>query len=254
MNDLAGLNILITRSEPHATILAEMIHAEGGCTVIFPTVAFAPPEHPAFVVEQIKQLAQQDWLVFISPQAVAASMPFINPEKLKIKIAAVGKGTAQLLNKYGFRDVFFPQTNFSVAALLASALFQSIQSQKIAIIRGEGTHAELAKNLETRGAVVMEIIMYQRVLPNISENQIQHLLQLLQDKKINVSICTSYTGVAHLKKLVGVNAWPNLQNVPMVVMSERIKQLADELGFKTIWVAREASNKGLVEAIQHHLL
>jgi uroporphyrinogen-III synthase len=83
----------------------------------------------------------------------------------------------------------------------------------------------------------------------VSAAQMTQLLQLLQDKKIDVSICTSYTGVANLKQLVGISAWPYLQNVPLVVMSERIKQLASELGFKTIWVATEASNKGLIEAI-----
>jgi uroporphyrinogen-III synthase len=154
MNKLTGLNILITRSEPQATLLAEMIHACGGTSMVFPTVAFAPPENPEMITKQVARLAQQDWIIFISPQAVHASMPVMK-QHLKAKIAAVGKGTAQLLSEYGFADVFFPSQDFSVQGLLASANFQSMSKQKIAIIRGEGTHAELAKSLGLRGAEVM---------------------------------------------------------------------------------------------------
>jgi uroporphyrinogen-III synthase len=85
---------------------------------------------------------------------------------------------------------------------------------------------------------VTPVILYQRVMPNV---KIQPLCDVI--------ICTSFTAVDHLKKMVGEGAWHTLQNIPLIVMSERIKTLAHDLGFRTIWVTKNASHLAIMETI-----
>jgi hypothetical protein len=52
-----------------------------------------------------------------------------------------------------------------------------------------------------------------------------------------------------LKTLIGHAGWTYLKELPLMVMSERIKMLACDLGFQTIWVARNAGQTAILELL-----
>ena len=131
--------------------------------------------------------------------------------------------------------------------MLALPEFQAVQGQKVAIIRGEGGRELLHQQLTERGAQVLHVIAYQRVLPEVEAAPI---LQMLKQHQLNAIVCGSFESVQNLKILLGDAGWPFLKELPLIVVSERIKMLAQDLGFQTIWVAQNASLEAVVELLK----
>ena len=129
MNDLQGLHILVTRPEPAANELCNLISARGGHPIHFPTIAFAPPPDESHFQESLKHLGEQDWLIFISPQAVYASIAHIRkiwphfPDT--VQWAAVGSGTAKALQQAGYHAHVFPDKGIE-CTLLELLEFQQV--------------------------------------------------------------------------------------------------------------------------------
>jgi len=241
---------MVTRPDPQAASLCDLIKKYGGRAVHFPTIAFAPPQDLNAFQQAIPMLGEQEWLIFNSPRAVYSSVVSIRrawPQlPQEVKFAAVGGGTAKVLRQAGYEVAVHPTTEWSSEALLALPEFQSIVGKKIAIIRGAGGREWLDKTLVERGAQVLQVIAYERVLPQV---MIDDVLQLLKHHKIDIIVCTSFEGVKNLKILLGDTAWPYLKECRLIVVSERIKRLAQDLGFQTIWIARNASDTAILEAI-----
>lgn len=247
---LAGLRVMVTRPEPAGSELCAYLQTEGAETVYFPTIAFAPPPNPDLLARQITLLGDQRWIIFISPQAVHASValirrawPHLPPQT---QIAAVGAGTANALKAAGYVAIH-PVDHWSSEGLLALPAFQRLENTTCAIVRGEGGRDLLEQTLVARGATVLSLIAYQRVLPDIDT---QPFASLLEQQKIDAIICTSYESVRNLKELMGDQHWPALKKRLLIVVSERIKLLAQDLGFQTICVASNASHAAMVAALK----
>jgi uroporphyrinogen-III synthase len=248
MNDLNGLQVLVTRPEPQASALCQQIAERGGQGMAFPTIAFAGPPQPKAFEEAIKLTGEQDWLIFISPQAVLASVPAIRrawptfpPE---VQFAAVGRGTARSLQEAGYHALY--PDDWRSEGLLAMPVFQAIENKKIAIVRGHGGRELIDDTLRARGADILTVIAYQRILPQVN---VRKTIDEVQQQKINVIICTSYESVHNLKMMLGDHGWSYIKDILLIVVSERIKRLADDLGFQTIWVARNASAEALLDRL-----
>jgi len=249
MNDLHDLHILVTRPALQGTEICRLITDRCGHAIHFPTIAFAPPPDQLAFQQAIALLGEQEWLIFISPQSVYASVDHIRkawPQwPQQVKFAAVGAGTVKALHEAGYEVSSWPMTDWGSDGLLALPEFQSVFGKKIAIIRGMGGREIVDKVLTARGAYILPVLAYERILPTVD---VSECLQLLKQRIINRIVCTSYEGVKNLKILVGETGWPYLKGIPLIVMSERIKTLAHDLGFQTIWVTRHASQTAILDA------
>ena len=84
--------ILITRPHRQAISLAEKIQAQGGHSIIFPTLEIVPLFPPPL-------LSSGDIAIFVSANAVDYGPP-LSPEKFsKQMVIAIGTGTACALQK-----------------------------------------------------------------------------------------------------------------------------------------------------------
>jgi len=250
MNDLNNLHILITRPASQGRALCDLISARGGHPIHFPTIAFGPPLDQAGFLQSLILLGEQDWLIFISPQAVHASITQIQrlwphfPDS--VKWAAIGGGTAKALEEAGITAVLYPDKEQNSEGLLNLPAFHQVAGKKIAIIRGVGGREWLDKGLAERGAHVLPVIAYERILPKVD---VSPCLEQLRQKNIDIIVCTSYESLCNLKTLLGETALPFLREIPVIVISERIKMLAKDLGFSRIWVARNMSERGILDLI-----
>lgn len=236
MTDLHKLRILVTRPDPQGQELCREIAARGGVPIHFPTIAFLPPPNLEAYQSAIRQLDKQDWLIFISPQSVYASIASINKSPT-VQIAAIGSGTAKALEQAGFTVNLIPEKEENSEGLLKLPALQQVSGKKIAIIRGAGGRELIDKTLAERGAKVLSVIAYQRGLPDVD---ITDCIDRVTNHEVDVIICTSFEGVRNLRELLGESTWSNLQKIPLIVISERIKLLAEDLGFRRIWVTRHS--------------
>jgi uroporphyrinogen-III synthase len=222
-----------------------LIENQGGSATHFPVLSFAPPQDTTAFQEAVNQLGEQDWLIFVSPRAVYACIPLLRrrwPElPPHVQFVAIGAGTAAALRAAGYHAAIQPEQEWNSEGLLKLPVFQSIQHKKIALIRGEGGRELLAHTLVARGAKVLHVVAYRRETPATNE-------RLLAQTEVNVILCTSVDSLRHFQLLAGAY-WPSMQALPLIVVSERIKKLAQDLDFQRIWVAKNASHAAILEIL-----
>jgi len=243
---LTNLSLLITRPNPAGAELCTLLEQAGAIAIYFPTIEILPPKDLPTFIENVEKLGEQDWIIFISPHAVYESIPAIRRRwpifPSHVKFAAIGVGTAKALQAAGYQVALTPSQADS-EGLLATTPFQTIHQQKIAIIRGEGGRTVLAEELTKRGAILTQLIAYQRGLP--SNIEITFNLQ-----QIDAILCHSYESVLNLTRLLVSADQRVLFATPILVPSERIKILAGNLGFQTIWVTNNASHQAFIHLLE----
>lgn len=240
MANLNGLCVVVTRPSPQGERLCAAIDAEGGRAVHFPTIEIMPPTNVPLLKEQLSHLIQFDWLIFISPQAVYQAAPYISHLPKEVKVAAVGQGTAKVLQDMNLPVHVFPHTEWSSEGLLKVPEFQTISGQKIGLVRGEGGRELLTHELSARGADVIPIIAYRRHMPKVRDQDLSSIT------KGDILVCTSADGLRNVVALGGAK----ILHIPVIVISERMKLLAAALQFHTILLAENASDDAIINVLR----
>lgn len=240
--------VLVTRPKPDGEILCEKIREAGWRAIYLPTIDIRPPSNVTILKQQIAALDQFDWLIFISPQAVYQSADAIHAVwkhfPSQVRVAAVGPGTAQALQKHHLPLNIYPSSDWRSEGILHLPHFQQMNSKKIALIKGAGGRELLAEELSARGARVTSIIVYQRCLPQIV---IEDYISLLPE--IDIIVCTSNEIMKNLKILFQEKGWDELSSIPLAVVSERMVHYANKLGFKKIILAKNASHDAIISIL-----
>ena len=247
--DLNPPGILILRPVQQAGATIDAINAQGWRAVHFPTIDITPAENIDTAITQ-EIISTADWLIFISQNAVLhflelAGSGFIHNQK----IAAVGRATAQQLQDNGLSVMALPEQDFSTEGLLDSSDFSDISGQRIVIVRGNGGREKLAESLRERGATVSYLEVYERRLANRDPGQ----LLALWPESINVIVATSNQLLDNLITLCKDSIGDQLFHKPVVVMSERMRSHAHQLGFKKIWLAERSSNDEIIKTISRNM-
>jgi uroporphyrinogen-III synthase len=250
INLLNRAHVLVTRPEHQAENLSRLIEAQGGVAVRFPTLAIAALEGAGAIQNTLAHLDRYQWLVFVSANAVTMHSYYSDGGKIaKIKsarIAAIGKATAQALSLAGLPVDLVPESGYNSEALLAMPQMQQIKGQSCLIIRGEGGREELAATLRSRGATVEYLDVYKRVIPGIESTQVCFLLA--QDK-LDVVTVTSGEALQNLLIMLEEKYHQRLLKAPLVVVSNRIRQIAADIGFKRIAVSESPSDLAILETV-----
>lgn len=227
---MKSLNVLVTRPIHQSENLAKLIREQGGNPILFPVIEIKPLQID-FLNYNFNEF---DLAIFISANAVKYSIP------VNIESFAVGKATANCL-----KTAKFPAPPFNTEALLEMPEMQesAISGKKIAVFRGEGGRELLANTLKQRGANVTYINVYKRVQPPVPA--------WIHNIKIDLIIITSSEGLQNFMNMLDGHAW--IRNTPMVLISKRIKVVAEKLGvIAPIFVAPKASDDGLLAAILNY--
>jgi uroporphyrinogen-III synthase len=250
---LNGLRVLVTRPKPMGAMLCELINSADGKAIYFPTINICPPRDESICQRQLLKINLFDWLIFISPQAVY-SISRLYPDwpnfSASVKLAAVGGGTAKVLQAAGLHVDVFPKENWGSEGLLDCEEFRHIQGKKIALICGEGGRDWLQQSLKQRGATITRIIVYRRRKPELDTKP---YCEMLENKLIDCIVATSAEGLQNLKELCHP-AWQDLQQVPVIVVSQRLVTRATESGFKTILLAKNPGHNAIMDVLSANFL
>lgn len=248
---LHNLRVLVTRPKPQGEELCQEIRSAGGIPVYFPVIEIKPPQDSDALQEQIKQIDQFDWIIFVSPQAVMQSLPFIRDHwpvlPVTVKIATIGSRTAMLLEKAGISVAAVPPQDWRSEGLLRLSEFQQVDHKKIAVFCAAGGRDLLVDTLRQRGAIVTLVMAYQRCLPVIDASE---TIQLIHSRAIDVIISTSHESLRNMIALLGQENVSYLMNLPLIVVSERIAMYARELGFNQVMLAENASHPCILAALR----
>ena len=122
---------------------------------------------------------------------------------------------------------------------------QQMKGQRCLIVRGQGGREELAATLRSRGACVEYLDLYRRIIPGSDSTQVSFLLA---QEKLDVLTITSSEALQNLLTMLE-KYHQRLLELPLVVISNRIRQIAEDMGFKRIAVANSPSDAAILETV-----
>lgn len=221
----------------------------GGEACHEPVMGIAPysiqfkPDALRSAQRQIAELNQHDRLIFISVNAVRAFAKH-SPDTDLPNCWAIGKATEKALLADG-RAVAPSTAAMNTEALLALPEWQSLNGQRIAIVKGVGGRGLLADALRSRGALVTEIELYERqpiMLPD------ERLRQILTKFTVNCVCVNSAETLAFLQQ-----QWnPTYVDAPpaLVVPSQRVASNVNKEWFDPVVVSANAGLDATLEALR----
>lgn len=253
------MRILITRPRAQAAELESLLREKYGCAATFlfqPTITIGPPADSWTALDaQIAALADFQWVVFSSTNGVDAfrkRLETVNRSENKnaaippaLKFAAIGPGTAGALQDAGFSVDFMPEV-FRAEDLAEGLKTEAKKGASFLLIRASRGREILAETLEKEGGRVTQTVAYSSVdvTPESSDWNPENLEEM-QAGRIDWTTITSSAIASASVRLFG----DALRNTRLASISPITTATLEKLGFRPSAEAKDATMKGLVEAL-----
>ncbi len=241
---LLDKTILITRPKGRETSLRQLIETAGGHVIHYPAITIhkLPEEKIKQLHELYSQLEQYSMAIFISPTAVEQSHLYFPSFPENICIVSMGSKTTKALKSLDI-PVSIESPKHNTETLLETKAFarEKIKHHKILIFRGSGGRSLLGNSLLERGAAMQYVETYSRELPT------NETLTAQQLSGLDVITISSNESLTNLVTLIGDAKL--VVTIPLIVPSIRAKKLAEDFGFKTIFVAKDATDASTMSAL-----
>ncbi len=249
----SGHKILITRSEEQALPFVHSIEQRGGEAVVVPLLSFKTPSDNTALRRAIHEIEHFQWVVFTSQNTVR----FFKSEMEKegrpfelldtVKIAAIGKKTVELLEKYGIEVDFVP-TKFVAEIFTEEFINHTKIGDRILLPHGNLSRSIIIDNLCEAGRNVEAVITYETV-PN--HNMRVDLQEMMSRGDVDILTFTSPSTVHFFFQL----------GEEEVILKDRIWACIGPITAETLKgygvtadiVADEYTTEGLVASIESYL-
>jgi uroporphyrinogen III methyltransferase/synthase len=166
---LFGRRVVVTRAREQSSQLAKQLSEHGAEVLEIPTIKIVPTDRKQDIVDALLELNAYDWLVFTSPNGVAAffDLFFKRFQDLRdlggARIAAIGPATAAKLKQLHLQVDLMPAEALGTKIAKAFEQYETIENLKICLLRAETANPELPQALEALGAIVDDVAVYRTV-------------------------------------------------------------------------------------------
>jgi uroporphyrinogen-III synthase len=268
-NSTQGMQVLVTRPEPQASVWAADLQSNGLDAHPLPLIDIRGPANPAPVAELWHTLASQRLLMFVSPAAVNwffRLRPAGAIWPVGTLAASPGPGTAHSLLNAGAEtglssdQIICP--NASAEQFDSETLWPLLsplrwQGQQVAIISGGDQHEAKGRNWlseqwRAQGASVQSVLTYQRGTGEWSPAQLALATQAMQSPQRHTWLLSSSQAIDHLAQHYlpahGLLA-PDWAQVRALVTHPKIAERCQQLGIGHITQTRPTL-PSVVEALR----
>jgi uroporphyrinogen-III synthase len=252
-SSLAGKRVVVTRAVEQSAGLIEALAARDAIPVSVPLISFSPPDDFASLDSALARLADFDWIIFTSANAVqsvtarlASLGRTLAQDAARPQIAVVGPGTQTEAVRVGFSVAYVANTHNGVA--LAKELGSRVYEKKIFLPRSDRANPDLPAALRQAGARVTEVIAYRTSKPaNVDASQLQRILT----EKVDAVLFFSPSAVHHFAELAGPEQLATLQNtVALVAVGPVTASALRELRIERLVVATDATTAAMIEILE----
>ena len=196
----AKKRILVTRAVHQAGKLSEGLRAAGVEPVEVPVLEIRPPSSYDALDFALRNLNSYDWLILTSANAVHAlvqrsTATGIIQRESRLKIAAIGKATAEAARQAGFTVDLTPKEY--VAESLIESLSDVASGQRILLARAAIARDLIPDALRATGAIVDVVDGYQNAIPQEAPAKLRAALASC----IDAATFTSSSSVTHLAEV-----------------------------------------------------
>lgn len=248
---LLGKRVVVTRARVQASEVAARVRALGAEPIEVPTLRFLPPTDGYRALDAaLRELARFDWLVFTSATAVEQVWQRLavagqkSAALGKVRVAAVGRGTAGALAARGVRAEVVPE-RFVAEGLMEVLAGERLAGQRFLLPCADLARETLPRWLAEAGAEVVSPIAYRTVAAAPDEATLA-----LLDAGVDYLTFASGSSVQNFVQAVGQERLVRLlQRARVVVIGPVTAQRARDLGLPVHREATEATIDGLIATL-----
>jgi uroporphyrinogen-III synthase len=201
---LEGKRIVVTRAvEQSRDLMARLVNM-GAIVLLFPAVSFSEPSDTAVLDRAIRSLAEYDWILFTSANAVrffagrCRKLGVEPSQEGNYLCAAVGPATASAVAAEGFSVDHVAQEFLGSA--LARELSASLAGKKILLPRSERARPDLPNALKAVGADVTEVVAYHTGGVGVIEPEV---MQAIREAQVDVISFFSPSAIENMRVELG---------------------------------------------------
>ncbi len=251
--------VVVTRAESTDGPLSSELRGLGLAVLLWPAVA-ATTSEAGQLGAALARIREFDWIVFASRQAAAAVLERLATRPPALKVAAVGKATAQVLNQRGWRVDLVPD-DANAAALVrafesmlnaAGRTKESGSARALRVLFPASSRAlpTIAAGLSQLGADVVQVEAY-RTEPAALD--VEECLSWIARDAIGAVTFASPSAVIELERSLGKENFERLlRATPAVVIGPTTARELTDRGRAPV-LAESATLQGLARTT-HRLL
>ena len=220
---LLGKKIIITRAQDQNSEASLMFEKSGAEVFDLPSLVIGPPDDWSPLDDALKKVKTFDWIIFSSANGVINVEKRMNKINLSlseisksVKISAVGRKTASLLEDIDVKISFVPPT--FTADSLVKYFPRNVSGLKLFIPRVQtGGRSILSESFKSLGAEVIEVAAYESSCPKKIPAK---TIEALKSRDIDIIAFTSGKTVINtsslLKRYFGDNWFKLIENIKIV--------------------------------------
>jgi uroporphyrinogen-III synthase len=249
---LSGKTIVITRDLNQSKPFVKRLKNLGAKILLFPIIKITGPDDPDSIRTYLTDISTFEWIIFTSANAVRYFFKFKNRDRNdmhKIKIACVGKKTAELLKTYNLTPVLIPST-FTNEALLKAIIKYDVWRKRILLPVSNIAGNELQEGLQTHGAFVERIEIYKNVPYRNSQREM--LFQKIENKLVDCITFYSPSAINNFADLIGEKGITliNTRKIPIAVIGSTTAQAAREKNLNPGIMPAGSDEESFVEELE----
>ncbi|BBC22989.1 uroporphyrinogen-III C-methyltransferase [Pseudanabaena sp. ABRG5-3] len=256
---LQGKRILVTRAATQASQFTDLLTSQGFEVIEMPTLAIVPPTSWEMLDQAIADLANYDWLILTSANAVDSFFGRLQKSGKdsralhSLKVAVVGRKTAEVLANYGITPDLVP-VDFIADSLIDAFLTGNhvLTGKKLLFPRVQsGGREVLVEQLQQHGAIIESIPAYESGCPEAID---PIALAAIQNQQLDAITFASSKTVKHfcqlLDRVTTRDTWQRwIASVKIASIGPQTSKTCNELLGRVDCEAIEYTLDGLAEAI-----
>lgn len=232
---LNGIRILNTRPQNQAKTLSKHITEAGGISIECPTIEIKATNK--IWMKLLPDLSEVNLAIFVSANAVHQCFTQLKLNNISwpthIEVIAIGHGSAKALAEVNILVNNIPDKADS-EHLLTLKILQQLKNQTVLLFKGEGGRQLIEEGLLQRGAKLIILNVYRRMMPKINH---QFINSLWRDDLVDIILLTSEHSIHNLFKMFSKEGHQWIIEKPCLVISERLAKSASYFGIKKIIIS-----------------
>ena len=243
---LFGRRVVVTRARSQSAELVERLCELGADVIEVPVIELRPPSDTSALDAAIARLADYDWLIFTSTNAVefflarlaAAGRDF---RSLRGRICAIGAATKAALEDLRLIVDLVPEASHSEGLVKAFEPYD-VSGARVLLPRAAEAREVIPQTLRARGAVVDVVDAYRNVIPEDAATRVEKAFAPPPD-------WVTFTSGSTVKNLLAVAPPGALAGVRIATIGPATSEVARAHGLNVDAEARESTTEGLVDAV-----
>jgi uroporphyrinogen III methyltransferase/synthase len=228
----------------------------GADAIEAPMIRIEPPEDYGPLDDACAGIAEFEWIVFSSGNAVDALLDRLlaGPQDLRalrgVRLCVVGSATAERLMRRGLKVDLTPAEFRAEAVARAMAEIGELRGARVLMPHADIGREVIADALRSQGADVTEVVAYRTVAVEAEREGEPDIYRMLLERRIDVVTFTSASAVRNFVRILGVEpAADLLHNTIVASIGPVTAEAAAQFNLKTTIVPKSYTVPALVDAI-----